>query len=161
MECLVSGRRGGAVVGSHLLGVDRPRVMDAREIVLAYVANLGLCLDALRNHFDSVSRTGPTEPLVGRSALGDTSRTGRIEGVGVYTFHGAGCRFELDTGEEVDFDWNGDGDAIFDAWRLRNFARSRNDAGNFGAAELADAAGELVSAGVLAQVQDGWFRVHR
>ncbi|MGW1226969.1 DUF6896 domain-containing protein [Streptomyces sp. NPDC002530] len=35
------------------------------------------------------------------------------------TVHGAGCRFLSGDGTEVDVDFEADGSAVFDLWRLR------------------------------------------
>ena len=43
-----------------------------------------------------------------------------------YAVHGAGCRFTLADGAEVDVDVDLHG-LVFDAWRVREFARSRGD----------------------------------
>lgn len=98
--------------------------MTAHDIVLAFIASLALCLRGLRKEFTGVSRDSATTPLMGRNAAGEGSRVGRIEGLGAYQFHGVGCRVEMDSGEEVNFDWDEAGDPVFDAWRLRGYAES-------------------------------------
>ncbi len=71
-----------------------------------------------------VRRSGPTEPLTAATNSGKRVREGTIAGLGSFHLHGIGCRFELEGGEDVDFDWDTNGDVVFDAWRLRSFASS-------------------------------------
>jgi hypothetical protein len=42
--------------------------------------------------------------------------------------HGRGCRFELANGAFVDVDWDEQGRAVFDSWRVLMFARSSGNA---------------------------------
>jgi hypothetical protein len=91
-----------------------------------------------------------------REPTGRERRSGVIPRVGSYTFHGVGCRFEFETGEEVDFDWNADGAPTFDVWRLRRYAQSINAKAPVDA-ELLAACRELTAQGLLREASEGWF----
>ena len=132
--------------------------MIAQELVSSYIASLSLCLRALRSEFDSVTRADATAPLVARSHAGERKRSGRIEGLGTYQLHGVGCRLELDTGEEVDFDWDRDGNAIFTPWRLRTFAESLGIM-DVEEGELAKACRDFVRDGLLEEAEGQSFRI--
>jgi hypothetical protein len=41
--------------------------------------------------------------------------------------HGSGCRFELDSGELVDFDLSVNDEGSFDEFRLQSFVKSRSE----------------------------------
>jgi hypothetical protein len=41
--------------------------------------------------------------------------------------HGSGCRFELDSGELVDFDLSVNDEGLFDEFRLQSFVKSRSE----------------------------------
>ena len=130
--------------------------MNSCDVVVRFVAALGWCLEALRSHFVSVDRDNPIAPLEARTALGESSRSGRLEGLGSFLLHGVGCRVVLDSGEEVDFDWSEDGDATFDVWRLQKYARSIG----FREAEEVDlvaACQRLAAVGMLEDRGAGWF----
>lgn len=131
--------------------------MSPQELVLAYVTNLGVCLRALRSRVTSVTRQSPTQGLTGRSVTGERFRSGLIDGVGSFKFHGSGCRFELISGEEIDFDWDPEGHPVFDSWRLLCFAETSGL--TFDQAELVLAAQELTDLGILLDAGSGWFRV--
>lgn len=51
-------------------------------------------------------------------------RSGVLEGLGTFTIHGRGCRFELASGEDADVDRDDDGRADSGSWRVTTFARS-------------------------------------
>ncbi|PKQ25469.1 MAG: hypothetical protein CVT64_09700 [Actinobacteria bacterium HGW-Actinobacteria-4] len=99
--------------------------MTPQEIVEAYVGLASRCLDALLEEFSGTDR--PTVYtglwLVPRDG-GEPLRSGYLEGLGHFTLHGIGCRFELDSGEVVDVDWDEKGRAVFDSWRLLMYAQS-------------------------------------
>jgi hypothetical protein len=133
--------------------------MSPQDVVLAFIASLGLCLRALRTEFHTVSREAPTAPLTAKTVSSEARRSGRIDGLGAYKLHGIGCRIEMDSGEEVDFDWNERGRAVFDGWRLRSFARSLG-LSEIDEAALVAACRELAVAGVLVEApESGRFEV--
>lgn len=132
--------------------------MTATETVTAFVAKLELCLLELRTHLQSVDRDSPAGPMVAADSSGSRSRSGRLDGMGSFQLHGVGCRLELDSGEEIDFDWNAEGAATFDGWRLRTFARSLGHT-SVTEQQLVDAAREFAAAGTLVEDPQGWFRV--
>jgi hypothetical protein len=132
--------------------------VSPQEVVLAFVANLGFCLEALRSNFVSVTRDSPTDPLTARTASGEAVRSGRVEGLGTFKLHGIGCRVDMDSGEVLDFDWNQNGIAVFDDWRLREFARSvGSEEAQKGA--LVAACTDLAAAGLLVETEPGWFAI--
>jgi hypothetical protein len=69
--------------------------------------------------------------------------------------HGIGCRFELDSGEDIDIDWDIEGRAVFDAWRLRTYALSIGQS-DVSQDELLEAAHRSRA---LIAVRSGWFTV--
>ena len=99
--------------------------MTAYETVDVFVQQTSRCLDALLLLHGGTERptvwTGLW--LVPRDGS-DPVRSGPLPGLGTFQLHGIGCRFELDTGEILDVDWDAHGRAIFDSWRLGIFAQS-------------------------------------
>lgn len=102
--------------------------MKPEEIVDSFIDLTGQCLDRLLLQY------GGTENPTVLSGLflvprdgSDPVQSGQLDGIGKFSLHGRGCRFELSTGEEVDVDWDADGRAIFDSWRIFQFARSKNN----------------------------------
>jgi cell division protein FtsI/penicillin-binding protein 2 len=79
--------------------------------------------------------------------------------VGTYKLHGTGCRFELESGEEVDFDWDPDGRPTFDRWRVRNYARSIGH-DEVTADQLAEALASLCNEGVLSNAAGDGFHIN-
>jgi len=130
--------------------------MNSYDVVVRFVANLGWCLEMLRSHFSSIDRAGATEPLKARTAFGAAERSGHLEGLGAFQLHGVGCRVTLDSGEQIDFDWDEDGDATFDAWRLRKFAHSIGSE-ETSDADLLAACRQLAAAGLLVEREAGWY----
>ena len=80
-------------------------------------------------------------------------REGSLEGIGEFRIHGVGCRFELSSGEVVDFDWDEEGREVFDAWRLMSYARSRGIESE-SVDSLREAARGVAG---LVEVRPGWF----
>ncbi|ACL38944.1 hypothetical protein Achl_0949 [Pseudarthrobacter chlorophenolicus A6] len=97
----------------------------SHEIVESFFRLTSRCLDALFMQYGGTERptvwTGLW--LVPRDGS-DPVRSGRLDGWGAFHLHGVGCRFELDSGEDLDVDWDDDGRAVFDSWRILMFARS-------------------------------------
>jgi len=95
------------------------------EIVASFVRLTARCLDTLLSQYGGTERptvwTGLF--LVPRDGS-DPVRSGSLDGLGTFSLHGRGCRFELQTGEELDVDWDVDGRAVFDSWRILVYARS-------------------------------------
>lgn len=76
---------------------------------------------------------------------------------GEFEVHGQGCLVEFATGELIDFDWDESGWEVFDAWRLRRYARSCGCSESDEA--LVEAARSLVG-DELVEVRLGWFAVN-
>lgn len=128
--------------------------MAPEDIVIDFVGRVIECGMALREHFGGASREDPRLPLsLSVPGGGSRVREGSLEGVGDFRIHGAGCRFELASGEIVDFDWDVDGREVFDAWRLMSYARSRGfESGTEDS--LSEAARRMAG---LTEVRPGWF----
>ena len=94
--------------------------------------------------------------LIQAKNSGEYPKTGRI-GDGEYSFHGSGCRFELDSGELVDFDLSVHDEGSFDGFRLQSFVKSRSEEWNDAAAS--EVLADLVNSGVLVQPKSGWYRL--
>ena len=95
------------------------------DIVHLFVGLTGRCLDLLLLEYGGHERKSASEPamLLPR----DGSRpvlNGRFGSIGRFKLHGRGCQFELDTGEDLDVDWDSGGRPVFDSWRLLMFAKS-------------------------------------
>jgi hypothetical protein len=94
--------------------------------------------------------------LVQAKNSGAYPRSGRIAD-GEYSFHGSGCRFELDSGELVDFDLSPDDQSCFDEFRLRSFLESRSE--DWEQVAVAEVLNELVESRVLVRPKPGWYRL--
>jgi len=55
----------------------------------------------------------------------ESVREGVFEWIGNFRLHAFGCQVEFGSGEIVAFDWDRGGRRVYDAWRLRAYARSR------------------------------------
>ncbi|MGW2656819.1 DUF6896 domain-containing protein [Streptomyces sp. NPDC001478] len=91
------------------------RAAAARDVVLGYVRDPNAIDEAVKAAIHSLERRADVLGPVRSRRIG---RDGRI---GAYssTVHGAGCRFLSGDGTEVDVDFEADGSAVFDLWRLR------------------------------------------
>jgi hypothetical protein len=127
------------------------------DIVNGYLIGLGAAMAVLDNHFLSVGRSGPTKPLMGWTVDNEHRRHGSIAGVGDYSFHGYGCRIEFEEGPVVDFDWNADGEVIFDGWRIKQYANSIGEEG-WAVDDFTKCLKDYAASGDLIAVEDGWFR---
>jgi hypothetical protein len=124
------------------------------EIVESFALRMAQCLDAMKREYRGVQRDAVDSPLtVVPRGDGDPTRTGPLETLGRFEMHGRGCRFELESGEELDIDWDANGRAVFDAWRILMFARSIGEE-TVNRDELWLAATEDPS---LVKVSEGWF----
>lgn len=131
--------------------------MTSEEVVVAFVTLLGVCVRALASSSVGVNREEPSLPLTMFDSEGRRQRDGEVKGLGTFRLHGAGCRFELDGGEDIDFDWGADGEVLFDSWRLRAFSLSIEN--GMGEDELRVAARSLAERGVLIEPREGWFSI--
>jgi hypothetical protein len=132
--------------------------MTPGDLVIGFITALGVCLRALRGTTSEVSRAEVRAPLTAVGSTGSRSREGSIDGVGKYQLHGIGCRFELESGEEVDFDWDPDGRPTFDVWRVRAYARSVGH-DSVTADQLAEALASLCDDGVLSEAAGDGFHI--
>jgi hypothetical protein len=132
----------------------------ADDILIGYLTRLGLARAAIRSNFAGVYRSSPVEPLMAHCEDGSRRRYGQLDGIGSFELHGFGCRVEFDSGEAIDFDWNDDGDEIFEEWRLKYYAESIG-ASDVSCTALIAACGRLVDAGILEEDEEGWFRISR
>lgn len=99
--------------------------MTNSEIVEAFLDSAEECLEALAEQYPSSKGPGWYLPLkLLDASSGMRVRKGRLKGIGRFTLHGYGCRFELSSGALVDLDWDAEGRAILDSWRLWSYARS-------------------------------------
>lgn len=102
--------------------------MTSREIVEAFAMLTARCLDALVAKYEGTERpTVWTGLFLQPRDGGEPVRSGALEGLGIFKLHGRGCQFELDSGADVDVDWDAEGRAVFDSWRVLMYARSIGD----------------------------------
>jgi hypothetical protein len=99
--------------------------MTPGEIVDTFVLLSERCLNALLAQYDGMDRPVIWTGLFLRPRSGgDPVRSGALEGLGSFKIHGRGCQFELESGADVDMDWDDEGRAVFNSWRLMMYARS-------------------------------------
>lgn len=97
----------------------------ARRIVDDFASVAGDCLTALLVKYEGVERSTVWMGMFLQPRDGSVPvRSGDLEGLGSFQIHGRGCRFELESGADIDVDWDEDGRAVFDSWRLLMYARS-------------------------------------
>ncbi|CAN7266645.1 hypothetical protein LJR047_001251 [Knoellia sp. LjRoot47] len=83
------------------------------------------CLDALIAKYEGTERpTVWTGLFLQPRNGGEPVRSGVLEGLGTFKLHGRGCQFELESGADVDVDWDAEGRAVFDSWGILMYARS-------------------------------------
>jgi hypothetical protein len=102
--------------------------MTPQEVVESFVQLTARCLDALISQYSGQER--PTvwtglwlTPRDGSQPV----RAGSLATSGTFKLHGIGCQFELDSGEDLDVDWDSEGRAVFNSFRILMFARSIGD----------------------------------
>lgn len=117
-------------------------------LILAFLRGMRSSLDQLRVEYSAVERTSGGLHAFPRSGGGGV-REGVLGNGTEFSLHGAGCSFELTTGEFVDIDWDHDGDPIFDVYRLQRYAQSLGRKGEWTDDQLREAANGLVSSGEL------------
>ena len=99
--------------------------MTPREIVETFAHLTAHCLDALIANYEGTDRPTVWTGLFLRPRDGgDPVRSGALEGLGTFRLHGRGCQFELESGADVDVDWDARGRAVVDSWRILMYARS-------------------------------------
>jgi hypothetical protein len=87
---------------------------------------------------------------------GGRGRTGVLSGDISYQVHGAGACFNLSDGREIDVDVDpASGEAIFDLWRLKQFARSCGLSATD--RELESGLADGTASGDLRVVRPGWY----
>lgn len=102
--------------------------MTPRDIVDTFTQLTARCLDALMSKYEGTERPTLWTGLFLRPRDGgDPVRSGALDGLGTFKLHGRGCQFELDSGADLDVDWDSEGRAVFDSWRLLMYARSTGD----------------------------------
>lgn len=132
--------------------------MTSDEILVAFLTLLGVCVRALVATTRGADRETITSPLHVTDESGRRVRDGEVAGLGSFHLHGVGCRFELDGGEDVDFDWDAEGNVVFDGWRLRSFAQSVG-VDSLEVTDFDSSARSLVSRGLLQERRPGWFSI--
>jgi hypothetical protein len=99
--------------------------MTPHEIVETFAQMTAQCLDALIDNYDGTERPTVWTGLFLRPRNGgEPVRSGALEGLATFKLHGRGCQFELVTGADVDVDWDSEGRAVFDSWRVLMYAQS-------------------------------------
>lgn len=99
--------------------------MTPSEIVHTFAQLTARCLDVLVRTYDGTERPTIWTGLFLRPRDGgDPVRSGRLDGLGAFKLHGRGCQFELESGADLDVDWDDQGRAVFDSWRILMYARS-------------------------------------
>ncbi len=102
--------------------------MTPRQIVEDFALLTAQCLDALVARYEGTERpTVWTGLFLQPRGGGELVRSGALEGLGTFKLHGRGCQFELESGADVDVDWDAEGRAVFDSWRVLMYARSIGD----------------------------------
>lgn len=128
--------------------------MTPREIVDAFAQLTAGCLDALIAKYAGTERpTVWTGLFLQPRGGGEPVRSGELVGIGTFKLHGRGCQFELESGADVDIDWDDEGRAVFDSWRVLMYARSLGDA-SVDQESLRKAASEV---SILAQIGPDLF----
>ncbi len=104
--------------------------MTPREIVDTFAQLTSRCLEVLIIRYEGTERPTVWTGLFLRPREGgDLVRSGALEGLGTFKLHGRGCQFELESGADLDVDWDSEGRAVFDSWRILMYARSIGDEG--------------------------------
>ena len=102
--------------------------MTPHETVATFTELTARCLEALVSEYEGIDRpTVWTGLFLRPRGGGDPVRSGVLAGLGRFKLHGNGCQFELDSGADLDVDWDGEGRVVFDSWRILMYARSIGD----------------------------------
>lgn len=102
--------------------------MTPEEIVDTFAQLTAQCLDTLIANYGGTERSTVWTGLFLRPRDGDLAvRSGALEGLGTFKLHGRGCQFELESGADLDVNWDTEGRAVFDSWRVLMYARSIGD----------------------------------
>ena len=99
--------------------------MTPFEVVERFTDLAERCLREIQSAYGGIGRSSVAGPagLLPNSG-GAPVRSGLLGSIGSFQVHGQGCQFELIGGEVLDIDWNVEGQAIFDSWRISTFAKS-------------------------------------
>lgn len=102
--------------------------MTPGDTVDAFVRLTTKCLDTLITHYEGTERPTAWAGMRLRPRDGERLvRSGSLGDLGTFHVHGMGCLFELHSGADVDVNWDSDGRAVFDSWRVLMYARSLGD----------------------------------
>jgi len=99
--------------------------MTPLEVVEGFADLAERCLERIQSDYEGIERSSMTSParLVPKS--GDAPvRSGLLGSIGKFQLHGQGCQFELRDGAVLDIDWDVEGRATFDSWRILMFGKS-------------------------------------
>lgn len=99
-----------------------PLQLSPADIVRRFATLAAACLDQMRR--DRLWVYGPPRDVPDLGTSSPRVRSGRVGTLGEFALHGFGCRFQPDSGEVVEVDWDQGGYAKFDAWRFQKFAAS-------------------------------------
>lgn len=128
--------------------------MIAAEIVDTFATLTARCLDAIIAKYEGIERpTIWTGMWLRPRGGGDPVRSGELEGLGSFKLHGHGCQFELQSGVDLDVDWDDEGRAVFNSWCILMYARSLGN-GSVDQESLRQAASQ---ASTLAQIGPDTF----
>ncbi|WP_372347953.1 helix-turn-helix domain-containing protein [Streptomyces sp. KL116D] len=136
------------IAGLH---AEPSRVPAARDVVLGYVNDLNSASEAMRAAFPSLGQLAGVLGLVRTRQIGRRGEAGDYS----YSVHGAGCLFTSQEGAEIDVDFEPDGTAVFDFWRLHFYARSLPDPLDLTDEDLRSAVESLSP--LLIEARPGWF----
>jgi hypothetical protein len=99
--------------------------VNAQSAISEFLLAAESCLRALAEAYpSSLPSEGYRPLLLIEPVSGDQVRRGRLRERTRFEVHGAGCRFELKSGTVVEIDWDDNGNAVFDSWRLSEYART-------------------------------------
>ncbi|MET7541252.1 helix-turn-helix transcriptional regulator [Streptomyces sp. NPDC005507] len=121
------------------LPAEPPHATAARDVVMGFIDALSLAGEAMRTAFPLLEQLAD---VLGLARTHQISRRGEA-GSYSYSVHGAGCLFTSQDGSEIDVDFEPDGTAVFNTWRLRFYAQSLPDLLDLTEQELRSAAESL------------------
>lgn len=122
-------------------------------VIDAFLRTLAGVLELASDHTGQRSGHAAVKELMASARQGRTPREGQVGSSLTYLVHGAGVRFSLSDGSEIDIDVDLTEDLIiWDAWRVRQFAISRGVD-----VTEADAVAALRSHAGVEECRQGWF----
>ena len=126
-------------------------MVTPQMLVASFIETLVRCRHDLTRYLASLGVEESIQGLLLAVRRREVPREGVANDV-TYSIHGIGCRMQLPESGIVDVDLTPEGTEIFDAWRIKRFARSLDRDTELEDDGIDEACRTFVARGILAEV---------